>query len=176
MNDEHSHSSSQETDAIRLRAEESGDEALLFELYSSTREEELALTGWDEPTRKAFLNMQFRAMRDGYSSMFPRGQFSIILAKGTPVGRVVVDRSAHELHLADIVVLQAQRNRGIGGQVMKQLMAEASRDRKPVRLQVLKNSRATAFYRRLGFLRVGGDEIYEHMEWRPPEPGGPGCA
>ena len=172
MSDENSRLSGQESGAIRLRDEQSGDEALLFELYASTREEELSLTGWDEATRKPFLDMQFRAMRAGYRSMFPLGQFSIILAEGTPVGRIVVDRSAQEIHVADIVVLAAQRNRGIGCRVMKALLVEAGLARKPVRLQVLKHSRAIAFYRRLGFSQVGGTEIYEQMEWRPPERGG----
>ena len=155
--------------AIQLRAEESGDEPLLFELYASTREEELALTGWDDAMRQTFLNMQFRAMRQGYRSMFPQGQFSIILADGSPVGRVVVDRSAQELHIADIVVLKAHRSRGIGGRVMKDVIAEAAATGKPVRLQVLKQSRAISFYQRLGFSTICGNEVYDQMEWRPPE-------
>jgi len=52
---------------------------------------------------------------------------------------------------------------------MKDLMAEAAPAEKPVRLQVLKQSRAVAFYQRLGFYRVAGDQIYEQMEWRSSE-------
>jgi ribosomal protein S18 acetylase RimI-like enzyme len=171
MTDQNFRSLSQELGTIQLRDEQSGDEPLLFELYASTREEELALTGWGNATRQAFLNMQFRAMRQGYRSTFPKGQFSIILADGSPVGRVVIDRSPQELHVADIVVLAAHRSRGIGRRVMKDLMAEAAATGKPVRLQVLKQSRAIAFYQCLGFSRTGGTEIYDQMEWRPAQPG-----
>jgi ribosomal protein S18 acetylase RimI-like enzyme len=171
MTGQHSNSPNQELGTIELRDEQSGDEPLLFELYASTREEELALTGWDTATRQTFLTMQFRAMRQGYRSMFPQGQFSIILADGSPVGRVVIDRSPQELHVADIVVREAHRSRGIGGRVMKDLMAEAAKTGKPVRLQVLKQSRAIAFYQRLGFSRIGGTEIYDQMEWWPPAAG-----
>ena len=167
MTDKQFHSQSQDLGSIQLRDERSGDEPLLFELYASTREEELALTGWDQATRLSFLNMQFRAMRQGYRSMFPQGQFSIILADGLPVGRVVIARLPHEVHLVDIVVLAAHRGRGIGGRVMKVLMTEAAATGMPVRLQVLKQSRAIAFYQRLGFSRMSETEIYDQMEWRP---------
>ena len=151
---------------LRLRPEAAGDEPLLFELYASTREEEMALTGWDEPTRTAFVNLQFRAMRQGYRSMFPHGEFSIILENDTPIGRLVVDRPAPELHVVDIVLSKPQRNRGIGTAIMQALMAEAGRAGKPVRLHVLKNSRAIQFYQRLGFVTAGENGIYEQMEWR----------
>jgi ribosomal protein S18 acetylase RimI-like enzyme len=170
MTDQYFRSSSQELGTIQLRDEQSGDEPLLFELYASTREEELALTGWDNATRQAFLTMQFRAMRQGYRSMFPQGQFSIILVDSSPVGRVVIDHSPQELHVVDIVIRAAHRGRGIGGLVMKDLMAEAAKTGKPVGLQVLKQSRAIAFYQRLGFSRMGATELYDQMEWRPPEP------
>jgi len=152
---------------IELRDEQSSDEPLLFELYASTREAELALTNWDQPTRQAFLNMQFRAMRQGYRSMFPQGQFSIILVDGAAVGRIVIDRPPQEVHVADIVLLPSERGRGIGGRVMKDLMAEAAGAGKPVTLQVLKQSRAIAFYQRLGFVTTGGTEVYDRMEWLP---------
>ena len=151
---------------LSLRAEAPGDESLLFELYASAREEELALTGWDIATRTAFLNMQFAAMRRGYRDMFPQGQFSILLADGVPVGRMVLDRSTEELHLVDIVLLPAHRNRGIGTAVMKALIEEAEQSRKPISLQVLKNSRAVGFYRRLGFSKNADSGLYDNMEWR----------
>jgi ribosomal protein S18 acetylase RimI-like enzyme len=172
MKDEQFISRSEELGSIQLRDEQSGDEPLLFELYASTREEELALTGWDSATRQAFLNMQFRAMRQGYRSMFPEGQFSIIVAAGLAVGRVAIARLPLELHLVDIVVLAAHRSRGIGERVMKVLMTEAIATGKPVRLQVLKQSRAIAFYRRLGFSKMSENQIYDQMEWcPPPQPG-----
>jgi ribosomal protein S18 acetylase RimI-like enzyme len=172
MNEERFHHPDHGAEAIGLRPEEPTDEALLFELYASTREDELAMTGWDNSARTAFLNMQFRAMRQGYRSMFPQGQFSIILANGTPVGRVVVDRTAEEIHVVDIVVSPAQRGRSIGTRIMKALIDEARQARRPVRLQVLKNSRAIGFYQRLGFSRISEADIYERMEWRGESSGG----
>lgn len=166
MNDERIDNPSHGLKGIRLRPEERGDESLLFELYASTREEELAMTGWDDAARNAFLNMQFKAMRQGYASMFPQGEFSIILMDGKPVGRVVVDRSPGEIHVVDIVVSSANRNRGIGVTIMNRLIEEARQAQKPVTLHVLKNSRAIQFYKRLGFSKIGETQINDQMEWR----------
>jgi ribosomal protein S18 acetylase RimI-like enzyme len=168
MNDQHIDNLSPNHDRmnIRLRPEQSGDEGLLFQLYASTREEELAMTGWDAATRDAFLNMQFRAMRQGYASMFPRGEFSIIIRNGEPAGRVVVDRTAGEIHVVDIVISVANRNQGIGATIMSGLIAEARQAGKRVTLYVLKNSRAIRFYKRLGFFKIGETEINDQMEWR----------
>ena len=161
----------EEPSGLRLRPETAEDEGLLFELYASTRQEELNLTGWDVPTRSAFLEMQFRAMRQGYRAMFPRGEFSIILEDDTPVGRAVVDRRSEEIHLVDIIVLPSRRGHGIGKWFMRALCAEAKEQRKPVRLQALKNSRAVAFYQRLGFSIFQSGDLYEHLEWRErPDP------
>src|SRR5580765_5520428 len=152
---------------IRLRPEQSSDESVLFEIYASTRKEELDLTGWDAATRQAFLNHQFSAMRNGYRSMFPQAAFSIILRGDRPIGRQVVDRTLDELHLVDIALLPEFCGRGIGTKLMRDLLAEAAEVRKPVRLQVLIHSRATSFYMRMGFRRVGEPDVYETLEWLP---------
>ena len=60
--------------AVALRPECAGDEAFLFTVYAGTREDEMALTGWDATTRNRFLEFQFRAMRQGYVSMFPNAE------------------------------------------------------------------------------------------------------
>jgi len=47
------------------------------------------------------------------------------------------------------------------------IACEAARADKPVRLHVLKMSRATRLYERLGFLHVGEEGFHDQMEWRP---------
>jgi GNAT superfamily N-acetyltransferase len=153
--------------AIRLRPEREEDEPLLSELFASTREEELALTGWDAGTRAAFLDQQFKAMRRGYRDMFPKGRFSIITVEEVPVGRLVVNRAPSEIHLVDIVISAAWRNRGIGGSIMQELLAEARSAGVPITLQVFKGSRADNFYRRYGFSLARETEMYIEMEWKP---------
>lgn len=152
---------------VALRVERPDDERLLFDIYASTREEELALTNWDEPMRRAFLNQQFNAMRQGYRCMFPAGEFAIIELDGKPVGRIVIDRSATEVRVVDIALLPAYRNRGVGTYLMRRVCAQAAQGGKPVRLCVLKNNRAFRWYERLGFAKIGEVSFYDELEWRP---------
>ena len=153
--------------AVRLRPEQPGDEAFLAEVYASTRREEMDLTNWDAATRAAFLDMQFKAMRNGYQTMFPRAQFSIILLDEAPVGRMVVDRATAEIRVVDIALLPAHCGRGIGTKLMREVMDEAARLATPVRLCVFQGTRAISFYLRLGF-SPGESGVYQSMEWRAP--------
>lgn len=149
---------------VSLRPEAPRDEGFLYEVYASTRAEELAQTNWDETMRRRFLQQQFNAMRLGYRSMFPTGEFLIIELGGQPVGRLVIDRGAPEIRVVDLALLPTQRNRGIGTVLMRQVCAHAE---KPVRLCVLKNNRARRWYERLGFKVIGEQGVYDELEWIP---------
>ena len=149
---------------VSLRPEAPLDEGFLYEVYASTRADELALTNWDEPTRRMFLQQQFNAMRVGYRSMFPTGEFMIIEMAGQPVGRMVLDRGATEIRVVDLALLPARQNQGIGTFLMRQVCANAG---KPVRLCVLKNNRARFWYERMGFIPIGERGVYDELEWRP---------
>jgi GNAT superfamily N-acetyltransferase len=153
---------------IKLRPEEPGDENFLLEVYASTRQEELDTTGWDSATRAAFINMQFAAMRRGYRSTFPHGEFSIVLADGLPIGRIVVNRAREEIRVVDVALLPTHRGKGIGTALMKAVLEEAALAKKPVRLHVLIDSRVVGWYQRLQFSTIGEPNPYQEMEWRPP--------
>src|SRR5687768_15980380 len=131
---------------LALRPECSDDEPLLYNLYASTREEELALTDWNAATRESFLRMQFKAQSAGYREMFPEGEFAVVLASGVPVGRLVVNRTTEETRVVDLIISPANQNRGIGTALMTQLIDESQNLRKPVRLHVLRGSRAFGWY------------------------------
>jgi ribosomal protein S18 acetylase RimI-like enzyme len=154
-------------DSVSLRPERPEDDAFLLDVYGSTRQEELDLTGWNAATREAFIKMQFNAMRQGYAGMFPHGSFNVILLNQQPVGRIVVSRGDIEFRVVDMALLPAFRGRGVGTFLLRELIAEAARANKPVRLHVLKMSRATRLYERLGFVRFGEEGFHDQMEWRP---------
>ncbi len=154
---------------IALRPEQPTDEAFLLHLYATTRQEELDLTNWDAATRAAFVAMQFKAMRQGYASMFPEGQFSIVMLGDLGVGRMVVNRAEHEIRLVDMVLTPNVRCRGIGARLVHTLQAEARQAGKPLHLQVLKGNRAARFYERLGFQYAGDAGLYYEMTWSPAD-------
>ena len=152
---------------LSLRTVRNEDEDFLFRLYASTRQEEMSAWGWNAAQQDAFLRMQFRAQRQGYAADYAGAYHQVILADDEPVGRLMVHRTEKEVRLVDISVVPAYRNRGLGAALIHDLMAECAASRKPLRLQVAKGNRAVRLYERLGFLKTGGDEVYDHMWWDP---------
>ena len=153
---------------MALRPEEAGDEPMLFQLYASTREEELALTGWDERTRTQFLQGQFRAQRTGYRSMFPTADFAILVLEAAAAGRIVVQQTPAEIRRVDLIIAPPLRHHGLGSALMHSLFSEAVRQNKPVRLHVFQNNRAAFWYQRLGFRKIGAQGVHDVMEWCAP--------
>jgi ribosomal protein S18 acetylase RimI-like enzyme len=160
-------------DDITLRELGSGDESVLFQLYSAVRSEELAMNGWPPAQRDLMLRIQFDAQRRGYREQFPRLDERLIVRRGSPIGWVIVDGSdSRKLHGIDIAVLAEARQQGVGTRVMRSLQDEAAAgNRLFVILVERQNVRALAFHRRLGFRTVGDTEVHSIMEWRPdPQP------
>lgn len=147
-----------------VRAE---DEAFLFELYASTRADEMVLVAWDKAQQGSFLRMQFKAQQSSYAMQFPKADCSIIVHDGRMAGRLTVDRSGEDILVIDIALVPQSRNAGIGSVVMKQVMDEAARAQKRVKLHVEKFNRARRLYDRLGFSTIGDNGIYLEMVWKP---------
>jgi GNAT superfamily N-acetyltransferase len=150
-------------DDLILREATAEDQAFLLELYASTRVEELEPFGWDENQKQAFIRMQFIARERTY----PRADNRIILLRGRPVGRMLVDRSETGILLRDIALLTEYRNAGIGSRLIQDLMKEAASAGKPLRLHVLAASPAVRLYERLGFRTSGDEGAYLEMKWIP---------
>jgi ribosomal protein S18 acetylase RimI-like enzyme len=155
------------TDQVALRPAGPEDEAFLFRVYASGREEELASTVWDEAQKLAFLEMQYRAQSASYRANLT-SWYDVIVVDGRDAGRLLVDRGESSISVADIGLLPEYRGRGIGGALMREVLDEASRDRLPVRLYVEQFNPAFRLYQRLGFRPIGEHGVYVPMEWRPP--------
>lgn len=152
--------------SIRLRPEATQDQGFLFNLYASTRQEELDAWGWPPEMRSSFLKMQFEASQ-GYHTAFPGADFQIVLVDGANAGRLVLDRGPKELRIVDIALLPQHRNAGVGSILLRRIRDEAVAANKPVRLHVLKGNRAQRLYQRLGFVKSAETELHLEMEWRP---------
>jgi ribosomal protein S18 acetylase RimI-like enzyme len=154
-------------ETITVRPEQPADEAFLFELYASTRREELDAWGWPAEARKAFLTMQFKASQN-HRIIFPDADFQIVLLDKVNAGRFVVNRSRENLRIVDIALLPEYRNAGVGSALLQKTFGEAAACKKPLRLRVLKGNRAERLYRRLGFETIEENELHLEMEWRAP--------
>ena len=111
--------------------------------------------------------MQFNAQRQQYDEVYPQAENGIVLRNDRPVGRMLVNRSEHEITLIDIALLPEYRNAGIGTDLVQKLLAEAFVARKPVRLHVWKSNPAMRLYERLGFSVVGDQSAYLEMLFQP---------
>ncbi len=93
------------------------------------------------------------------------GRASIIVAGGREVGWLYVREEANEIELCQLYIVPAQQNCGIGTEIMRRLMGEARRKSKPLILEVMKNNRACALYKRLGFIPTGKSKYKLQMAW-----------
>jgi len=86
------------------------------------------------------------------------------------MGRMLVGQVPSETRLIDIALLEEHRNRGIGAELLRQLLQKCETKSRPARLRVLQGNPAIRLYRRMGFLQSSTDPMYAQMEWIPSQP------
>ncbi|MFL6659259.1 MAG: GNAT family N-acetyltransferase [Massilia sp.] len=156
--------------SLLLQPIQASDESFLRAVYATTREDELAQTGWDAQTMERFLRMQFDAQHAHYIGHYPQARFDLIVDAGVPVGRLYVDRTDTQVHVIDISLLPAYRGRGMGTALFNALQQEAARDGKTVTIHVEVNNPAQRLYQRLGFQEMSVSGFHRMMEWAPAGP------
>ena len=152
---------------VELRPPIREDEAFLYQLYCSTREEEVSAWGLEAAQLDMLLKLQFTAQRRHFDIAFPESDVKIIVVGGEPAGRIITFRSELEIRLVDIALLPDYRNGGIGARLIGELLDEGARTIRPVTLHVEKHNRAARLYLRLGFSVTGDIGTHYKMEWRP---------
>jgi ribosomal protein S18 acetylase RimI-like enzyme len=153
---------------VALRPARPSDRDLLFGVYASAREAELAPLNWPADERTAFLSQQFDAQEAAYRS-YEGASFDVVLVDGDPCGRLYVSRWPGEIRIIDIALLPHARGRGVGTHLIEGLLAEAAADGRCVSIHVEAGNPAKRLYARHGFETAetlpGG--IYERWEARP---------
>ena len=114
--------------------------------------------GWDDSYQ-----------RDLHNRRFASQDIRIIQFHGTDVGFLSTSTNSDTFNVDQIYLLPEYQGEGIGAACMRRIIDNANLEQKPVTLQVLKiNTRATAFYQRLGFTIVDENSTHFQMK-RPPE-------
>jgi ribosomal protein S18 acetylase RimI-like enzyme len=148
---------------ISLRPEETGDEPFLRRLVTTTITQELDADSWPEPMRSHLLGIQYSARRQSIRDRFPAGESGIVLVDGSEAGWLYTARLEDEVRLVEIMIQPEHRGRGVGSALIRRVIEAAGA--RPVRLSVnVMNIRAAQLYERLGFRRIGGDEVQLLME------------
>jgi ribosomal protein S18 acetylase RimI-like enzyme len=151
--------------AVTTRPMTDDDSMLLFELYASTRADELSRSGWATPQQRSFFRMQAQNQERYFLRHYDHLDRRTICINGFSAGRLLVDRPSHAIVIVDLALLPAFRGRGVGSMLMRSILEEAAEQRLPVHVDVPKNSASLETCERLGFRYADDLGDRWHLVW-----------
>lgn len=153
---------------VRTRLSHPDDAAFLFALFAANCAHLHAL-GLPTAALDAMLAQQYAFRQADYRRRFPSAQTLIALADETPVAQMIVHDDGTALHIVDVAVVPPLHGRGYGAAMVRQVQAQAHRDRRQsVTLSVdPQNQRALRLYLALGFETVETHPVQWRMAWHP---------
>jgi ribosomal protein S18 acetylase RimI-like enzyme len=146
---------------IALRSATLADSEFCFRLHKAAMGEYVAaIWGWNEKVQRGFHARSFNPRR-----------WQIIMANGTDIGVLDVERRPEEIYLSRIEIHPGHQGRGFGTRLINALIDEAGQRDQDLVLDVLAvNERAQALYRRLGLTEVGRDDDNVRITMRSSRP------
>lgn len=139
----------------------------LLALYATTREDELKQVPWTPEQKAAFVHQQFWAQHTHWRQNYTDTSWDILLADGSPVGRLYVARWPDDIRIVDIALMPEHRGAGIGTELIRGLFAEGDDSGRRVSIHVEIFNPARRLYERLGFVQAGEHGVYLLMERLP---------
>ena len=137
---------------LSTRAPVNADAPMLRQLCLDT------FTGGDTaslaPHEQTLILMSAQQYEADLVRRFPQLVRLVICASGEPVGRLLLDSQDSRVRVVDIALLPQMRGQGIGTHFISELVTEAAGAGISLHVEVPKDSRALAFFERLGFTRT----------------------
>ncbi len=137
---------------VTLRPENGSEEdnAFMRTLFCSLEQvQSLMLIG---KQAEPLIDMQLRAREQQYRTVYPNGEFQLILLDGEPIGRVATDQTTDVWRLIDIALMPAWRGYRLGGQLVERFLRSADAAGCDVAASVLaSNVKALKLWLRIGF-------------------------
>lgn len=145
-------------EGLKFRKAQAIDSEFVFTVKKAAfREYVEQIWGWDDTYQRELHNRRFDSQ-----------DLRIIQFHGTDVGFLSTSTNSDTFNVDQIYILPEYQDREIGAACMRNIINDANLEQKPVTLQVLKiNTRATAFYQRLGFTIVDENSTHFQMKRRP---------
>ncbi len=153
---------------ITFRPIREDDRQFLYELYATTRAEEMKIVPWTDEEKAQFVALQFRAQSEHYAKYYDVAQFFVIEQDGRPIGRIYYDRQPDDVCIVDITLLPELRGAGLGTILLREVLDSAARDGISVSIHVESFNPALHLYQRLGFQQVDTNGVYYLMKWEAP--------
>lgn len=144
------------------------DEAFLYKLFISSRQDLQCIAGINEDMINIIYHQQYLAEKLQLEKNYSGERFQIILCEDRPIGRFYVHLGEKGFRIIAIAILPEFRNQRIGTYVLEEMLKEASSMNKSVYLQVAwYNYLAKNLYEKLGFHVIEDNKVYCEMEWNP---------
>ena len=141
----------------QTRPAEHEDEPFLYSCYKRAMYEYVQQTwGWDEEFQRA-----------SFVQHLPWQQFEIIMIDFSAVGAACVLDTPFGIELEMIIIDPRFQRMGIGSDFVGRLLCRARKERRSIRLRVLKVNPSKYLYERLGFIVVGEDAGIIEMQAQP---------
>ena len=142
------------------------DQPFLDALYASSRDD-LNLSGVDPNFVRQLIQSQQQVQMAGFQNAYPRADHWVMELDGQPIGRVVINSTATDMRVVDIVVQPHSRRQGAARAVLRALQTHAAQTGRSLSLAVAKtNAGARQLYDALGFALQSEDLIVEQRMWR----------
>ncbi|CAN5480300.1 hypothetical protein BH10ACT10_BH10ACT10_11010 [soil metagenome] len=150
-----------------LRPCTEADDAFVYDVFCTTWESEVAALP-NQNLAQHVLRIQHIAQERRFAARYPRHQRFLVLEDGEPAGRLYVHETDSSMHVVDLTLMPAFRDRGIGTRIFQDLFRHAEAADQSISLRVeRRNERATMLYSALGFDLVTVDDLDNFFEWRP---------
>lgn len=140
---------------FNLRDATNDDIEFIFQLRTQTMKTDFDNTfGWDEDEQRKKAADEIQHAK-------------VIMINQTDIGVIKVIHRIKELHLHQMQILPDYQGKGIGSQLVSQVLERAKNENVPVTLLVLKGAVAKRIYDRFGFSVVNEYENNYMMRWQP---------
>lgn len=139
----------------RLRKAEKEDWTFIWSLRVATMKDLIQKTyGWDDTTQQTYAQESLKG--------------EIVLVDDKPVGVITLADWSNQLHLVWMAIQPERQRQGLGTALVKYCQEQATAQKKPLTLQVLKTNPALWLYKKCGFDiydQNGPDKLL--MRWQP---------
>lgn len=134
---------------INLRPSTEEDFEFIFSLNKINMKKYVdIIRGWNEEYERADMKNKFMP-----------GTHKIIQVDEQDVGTILIQEELGHFKLAHLELLPQFQNKGIGTKLIKEILDKAKTKNKYVWLKVLKTNPAIELYKKLGFVKIGEEEL-----------------
>ena len=143
------------------------DEIAFRRLYAEVRTPELNVTRWPAAERQAFCDSQYTLQDQHYRRHYADFEPWTISQHDVVIGRLYLATFDGMLVLMDITIAVSNRGKGLGSYLLRDVILQADKQEREMRLHVEPDNPARRLYRRLGFVETGEVGIYQEMRRSP---------